>query len=1337
MKRDAGWVTASVVAVATAVSVSTIQSKPAGNSSAAMRSAGVAAGSKAQQQSSLYKGPCNELQETLSTFFSITVDLLESPDSCKTNQASPKAKKATEKEPAQISKVPAKPQPEVRFVIATLEDPLHTHASLSFDRNTEAVEQAAQDSGYTYDSSWLPWETEQSEHPLVADQDEEDSRKQRREDQPGVILFRKAIDPDPKKKVSPYMQGLVVFVVGEEATAGIHRDQFKNAVNWIAALTLNRHFKVDDIQILGPGFSGSLPSLEQLLSSAETRTVLQPDPAKPLAIYSGEVSSSLGVQWFIHATRPSSSEDRRVDFLSFQQNDDTVQQRYYGYLDGIDPGTCGLAIISEDETAYGFISPNDKSETSKEVITSSQARSVDRSSKPEIQAPKPRCNSKVPLSERQPASFYYPRDISALRNAYQEQSLFSKFGSQTSADTARHTLRDDLADPEGKQHDTIRSYGANHTALSEEAVLLQIVDMLRAHRSKFILLKCSNPLDQLFLAHFFKLTYPDARVVTLGSDLLLRREVGASGLNGIMTLSTYPLLPEIDDWTQPPGPYPNHSHRAFTSNDAEGTYIALRALLNTVTIQKGTTQEGQEDPFLPILCDKEGFPRLREYSMPFWLHNLNEPDQCHRPLTWLTVLGSNGFSPVASLGLKSPMIIEPLHPLTLRHINMAWHAVRDSLRHIVRQARNRQRRKQWPNVPLNMNIALIAVLAWSVFHAFCCCSASITVKPEHRSYFARIRHTLVRNKVVPAPSRIGHPRSHLALIVVGSILIMVVATILAWGYGWMSATDKPFKEPQLYAIFPFFIWIVAVFAIAANAYLEHYFNDPANKGIPLRKTLKSDENWQREIQRAFEAGWFSVLVFTLSTFIFFCFFLLTFDRPLIDELRTLTYFRAMNLTSGVSPVVPLIVLAFGMYGWCWYSLRGIGLFGDDKPLLPWNKDLSIKTPDGKSHALLTMLSGDKAGYRMERLCWPFHRPTCGVAGFIFALLCVLTYLIFRELPLRSLGTQRYSAFVCIWIAINISVMLANGWQLVHLWLRLQALLVFLDKLPLRRTMQAMRGFSWDSIWKIGGNVIDIRYKLFYRQFETLNHLRATLIQRPPDSDLSRLSLEKILGWVAQIQSTRPARWVFAEWYAEHWDNWTERDLATLQKVQRDVAKTAGIILTEILIPVWSGEEDSLLLMQRRNGDAEESEGKSPAIPLSHLEPYVRNAEEIVCLVYLGFIQNVLGRIRAFIMGMVCLFLSVAMVVPSYPFDPRPVLTDAVVVLFAVVAAVVFTVYSQMFRDATLSHLTNTKPGELGTEFWLKFVSFGVGPVFGLLATIFPQFSDFFFSWLQPSLSAIK
>jgi hypothetical protein len=65
------------------------------------------------------------------------------------------------------------------------------------------------------------------------------------------------------------------------------------------------------------------------------------------------------------------------------------------------------------------------------------------------------------------------------------------------------------------------------------------------------------------------------------------------------------------------------------------------------------------------------------------------------------------------------------------------------------------------------------------------------------------------------------------------------------------------------------------------------------------------------------------------------------------------------------------------------------------------------------------------------------------------------------------------------------------------------------------------------------------------------------------------------------------------------------------------------------------------------------------------------------------------------------------------------------------------VYSQMSRDATLSHITNTNPGELGMEFWLRLVGFGVGSLIGLLTTLFPSITDFMFSWLQPGMQSLK
>ena len=134
---------------------------------------------------------------------------------------------------------------------------------------------------------------------------------------------------------------------------------------------------------------------------------------------------------------------------------------------------------------------------------------------------------------------------------------------------------------------------------------------------------------------------------------------------------------------------------------------------------------------------------------------------------------------------------------------------------------------------------------------------------------------------------------------------------------------------------------------------------------------------------------------------------------------------------------------------------------------------------------------------------------------------------------------------------------------------------------------------------------------------------------------------------------------------------------------------------------------------------------------------IRNGEELVCLTYLGFVQNLLGRVRTIVLGGVYLFIALCIAVSSYPFDPRTLLSGILLFLFVAFGGIVIFTYADMHRDATLSHVTNTKPGELGSEFWFKVIGYGAAPLLGLLTQVFPEWSGFLFSWLQPGLSSLK
>jgi hypothetical protein len=61
----------------------------------------------------------------------------------------------------------------------------------------------------------------------------------------------------------------------------------------------------------------------------------------------------------------------------------------------------------------------------------------------------------------------------------------------------------------------------------------------------------------------------------------------------------------------------------------------------------------------------------------------------------------------------------------------------------------------------------------------------------------------------------------------------------------------------------------------------------------------------------------------------------------------------------------------------------------------------------------------------------------------------------------------------------------------------------------------------------------------------------------------------------------------------------------------------------------------------------------------------------------------------------------------------------------------------MHRDATLSHVTNTKPGEFGTEFWIKIVGFGVRAANWTADKDISRDNGLYLFLLQPGVASLK
>jgi hypothetical protein len=1392
MRQEAGWTAAIAVAIAAALGVTSQHGeKPLGDQSVSARTASQRDLNGPTIGVDLSLGPCAQIEKHLRSFLGIDDSRLTVvPESCyglpKRAVTGPvKANSANRLRDA-AKNITSNDLSDLRFMIATLPDPTHTHFPLEFDRMSEAIQQGASDEGYVYDSSWLPWITKDSTFGNLQDQDTADSRKEAQEEQPGILLFRRKTDAPSAQSGSasailPYQEGLVVFIVAEEPTQGIHRDQFQNATAWIAALQTsdpNKH-RLPAI-ILGPSFSGSVYSLAGLVSDPE----IEQSPAaagsaseEQLRIYSGNVTGNKAMAWITGAL------GTKAKFASFQHSDGFLISRYCEYLLREKFDLARLAILSEDQTAYG-------SEVARPQTgaTDTSAQSSDANLDPTegSDAGLTSCNLGLLPPDlngingdriwHRPLRVFYPRDISALRAAYQSESIFSAPPS-SSPDTGQHTLAPDIADPQGDQHDSIRAYSGDQKALSQEAVLQQIVSELRIHQSQYILLRSSNVLDQIFLSHYLRLGYPQGRIVILGADQLLRRESGATRLSGIMTLTTYPLLPWEPHWTQRLDGPTAHSHRVFAQDRSEGVYVATRALLHLpVTRLAG---------FAPV--DSE--LTIPDYRAPFWIDPPGSAqDGPERPVAWLSVLGRNDFWPLAALtnnydpiagdtilkkSLRDHPAADAPKPGSFHGMGRAFLSLFNvftsrpygsedttaaNTEHAAGNGAKGDRAAvsilRWQPMPMSVRFVLAGFLIACGFHFLCCFYPSATQKPSHRAYFVCV----------------GHRLSFMALMVLGSIIISATATMLASGFGALSPDGAPLASPRFWLLSQPFFWSVACVALAINVAKQSYAAPATPKAVTAGKTaalkwwslqgLKEYFASATDCERRRLGLWGSMIAFALGTLVFYFAYYLSTERILTVANRIPAYWRSMDFTDGVSPLVPPLVIAVGAYLWFWYSLQGLALLGCDRPRLPQPEFLRIEfdNPSGSTKKylnMLRMLSNEGAAEPVEKLCGPFAPSVLKRAALLFALQFLLAFLFgFRhplfpfEVPLRSLGARSYSVVICFLMGLLSSIMMANAWQLVNVWQRLRRLLMHLDRLPLRRSMAAFPGVSWNSVWTISGNVLDMRYKLLTSELRCVSYLKNYLAARDPLTVDPHRPAEA--GMNSLIQEIESSRIEFARWYSRLYNEQKEPgdepadkkldelDQRPVEYVQKQLANFAGFLLANILVPAWRAEKGEQSATDiSADGTSGQEKGREELTPVSKLDPHIRHAEQLVSYVYLGFIQNVLGRMRSLAMCILSLFIAATFAMASYPFDPRPTISGAMVLLFGVLTVAIVFVYAQIHRDPILSLVTNTKPGELGGAFWLKLLGFGAGPVLGLLTTLFPQLTDFLFSWVQPSLTSIK
>jgi hypothetical protein len=589
---------------------------------------------------------------------------------------------------------------DLQYLIATLPDPFDSSSGYRFDSLLDAIQRAVEAShayGYVLDRYWFPWKSgAKAPGPAApATTGKATPDDQRRPEMPaprkhqylpGVLVFRKVRSETDPNGVPPSL--LVVFLVGETATRGIHKKSFTVCLECMEQYPASGG---DPVRILGPTFSGSQTSLEiairewqmgclrrsiskslahlrlaarslarpflssgprylwksvieslvQLRSAIRSlgRPFLTLRPFQPSLFRFRVISGSATAfekQHFEEAFFPGT-----VTFQATVNHERALRMAVLRFLCAranhpLDEGRVQVAVLGESNTGFGA---GVRKQTEERKYQESNAN----------------CAGEQQIENLTRIYFAFPLHISDIRNAYTKAGN-GKANNIAPLPSFASRLR--IPGDEGMTpDDTEPSLIPQMTAATSERLLAQMLTTIARERIKYVFILATELKDKLFLAALIRDYCPDVQLVLTGSDLMLTHPDYRYALQGAIVVSSYPLYPKNDFWSFPAksqqGQHRQQERLIVPSEMEVGVYNAAVALLAR--------------PDHP-----DDYEKLTAYGAPF------QSEPAYRPPVWISILGQDGPHPLHCELLdqkdkRSSPFIDYVFPVTLGETENAGH----------------------------------------------------------------------------------------------------------------------------------------------------------------------------------------------------------------------------------------------------------------------------------------------------------------------------------------------------------------------------------------------------------------------------------------------------------------------------------------------------------------------------------------------------------------------------------------------------------------------------------------------------------------------------------------
>jgi hypothetical protein len=1189
--------------------------------------------------------------------------------------------------------------PHITGFIATVPDPIHSSLALEFDRSIDVLMQAAEVNGYVGSYYWLPWKRQgETIKPAQPASEAEMKEEIEREKQPGLIIFKRT-DSVPILSVPTGFSDSVIylFLVAQTPALGVNGEQLQHALHYEADLQRNHGAR---LSFKDPEREADIIGPVNSGSAASLRAGL--DSAqfdRNISKFSVAGSSSLRAAADIlnkaGVRGPRKETPQPKEIEYLSFGEDSLFETKKVFSNFNRAGS-RIAFLTEVGTVFG------------EATTPCAPGLQVANQEEETPAPCPENgDSKGARDSSGPFAIRFPREISLFRNAQKEDSSQLPTTAEIAANPYLHlSLKDTSAG------DSIAPFSTALTPFSQEAQWMAIVRELKRRHVDVVGISASNTLDELFLAKLLHRDLPDARLVFFdSSDLMFVRYSDNAPYLGSVAFTAYPLT-ALSRADSPQSLY------NFSNSWTESLYNAAIY----------TFWDGKD---LKKLA-------LADYRNPF------DPAQSLQPPLWATAVGRDGYYPlglVNQCASDSKTILPNLSTRRPSSCKLPESSVANSFIPTLFD-------KDRPAFPsLSWYVLCLAIIMLCLAHSLVLRTAS---------FWSPITRDL-------AIEHSDEPRRRAVYIHIATAMLISMSFITAW----------PVLPTLRLLHFSLFTSVTAAATIvfglvAATMTLRRtngYIAKPAAGLLRKRSRCRRPLNEEEEENLASEATlypWFNrVALFTAVLVPGLWIYLCGNNRSPegISFVGLFFSYRCLYPASGISPLLPALLLLFSWYIWAFLQTRRLRFSGNSRPMLPkYLPSLDLPAPlyisddaldrcvrplDSCLYANITCLLITR---QIVRRFLPRGRNRVNI--FLAIAYSVLFAIFIFGLPIQSLDRFLRNStlhltpyeFLVSGLFYPLLVIAITGCiRMLVIWSSLsQGLLEPLERSPLRFAFSRLTNVGWMTMLRQGG-LLEY-WRDMTRSTEAIRQMShsdgisdAMVAHRPMilrKAEISDKNLQKhIQELLKLVKGDRSQRWdacgnFLFEKDLPHPENRGELNL--MCAIECDYAIFAEALLSGVLVPYWlknrctpvEAETAPPATSAKEKHEATGFEEPRPSTTCGD-PPHIRLAEEFLAIRYMSLIRSVLVNLRQLMIFVSAAFVLAMVAWNSYPFQPRQWIDWGFTGLLVLLGVVFVWVFAQMHRNPILSRITGTQVNELGSDFYIRLAAFGAVPILTWLGSQFP------------------